>query len=207
MPTAPRVSIRPSHRSLGHFALVRREGRQDFTLLTRRDPEVIEGPSQLGRNLIELIGGDVEFAMCLFQPEGGAPGFVALNENGPPATSQTHSVRMNFSPGSLSRWLVCHSRRSGFFDPWPTIGFLTTASLKWSTTAAMANTPPNRSYRARLCHIESPPQGSRKTASSSVRRHERSPCMRVVHLQADELASILPRSRTTRPPRILDTSF
>src|SRR5262249_56014309 len=27
------------------------------------------------------------------------------------------------------------------------MGFFTTESLKWSTTAAMANTPPNRSYR------------------------------------------------------------
>jgi hypothetical protein len=28
----------------------------------------------------------------------------------------------------------------------PTIGFCTTASLKWSMTAAMAKTPPSRSY-------------------------------------------------------------
>jgi hypothetical protein len=27
------------------------------------------------------------------------------------------------------------------------MGFFTTASLKWSTTAAMAKTPPSRSYR------------------------------------------------------------
>jgi hypothetical protein len=39
-----------SHRSLGHVPLVRREGRQDFILLTRRDPEVIERASHaLGR--------------------------------------------------------------------------------------------------------------------------------------------------------------
>jgi predicted kinase len=36
-------------------------------------------------------------------PRGVLPGFVGANENGPPATSQTQSVRMNFSPGSLSR--------------------------------------------------------------------------------------------------------
>ena len=59
-----------SHRSLGHFPLVRREGRQDFILLTLRDPEVIERASQLGRDLIELLGGDLEVAMGLFQPEG-----------------------------------------------------------------------------------------------------------------------------------------
>src|SRR6266498_1553451 len=53
---------------------------------------------------------------------------------------------MNLRPGSLPRLLVCHSRRAGFSDFWPTIGLLTTASLKWSTTAAMANAPPSRSY-------------------------------------------------------------
>ena len=36
-------------------------------------------------------------------PRGVLPRFVGANENGPPATSQTQSVRMNFSPGSLSR--------------------------------------------------------------------------------------------------------
>src|SRR5512132_2195430 len=80
-------------------------------------------------------------------PRGVLPGFVAANEKGPPATSHTHSVRMNFSPGSLSTWLVLHSSSSGFFDPCPTMGFWTTASLKWLTTAAIANTPPNRSYK------------------------------------------------------------
>src|SRR5262245_59560297 len=60
---------------------------------------------------------------------------------------QTHSVRMNLRPGSLPRFLVCHSRSCGFLDFWPTMGFFTTASLKWSTTAAMAKTPPSRSYR------------------------------------------------------------
>src|SRR6478672_4034104 len=60
---------------------------------------------------------------------------------------QTQSVRMNLRPGNLPRFLVCHSRSCGFFDFWPTTGFFTTASLKWSTTAAMANTPPSRSYK------------------------------------------------------------
>src|SRR4029453_13339524 len=60
-----------SHRPLVSFPLVSREGRQDFILFTRRYPEVIERASQLSRNLIELLGGDVEIAMGLFQPEGG----------------------------------------------------------------------------------------------------------------------------------------
>jgi hypothetical protein len=57
-----------SHRSLGHFPLVRREGRHDFILLTRRDVEVIERACQLSHDLIELLGGDLELAMSLFQP-------------------------------------------------------------------------------------------------------------------------------------------
>src|SRR4030095_252355 len=40
-------------------------------LLSRRYAEVIERASQLSRDLIELLGGDVEVAMGLFQPEGG----------------------------------------------------------------------------------------------------------------------------------------
>jgi hypothetical protein len=35
----------------------------------------------------------------------------------------------------------------GSFDPTPAIGLRTTASLKWSITAAMANAPPRRSYK------------------------------------------------------------
>src|SRR5215204_529877 len=54
---------------------------------------------------------------------------------------------MNLRPGSLPRFLVCHSLSCGFLDFWPTTGFFTTASLKWSTTAAMAKTPPSHSYR------------------------------------------------------------
>jgi hypothetical protein len=54
---------------------------------------------------------------------------------------------MNLRPGNLSNLFVCHSLRAGFFEVIPTIGFFTTASLKWSTTAAMAKTPPSRSYK------------------------------------------------------------
>src|SRR4029453_10019922 len=80
-------------------------------------------------------------------PRGVLPGFVAANVKGPPATLQTHRVRMNFRPGSLSSEFVDQSSSAGLFDPWPTAGFAITASLKWSITAAIANTPPNRSYK------------------------------------------------------------
>src|SRR5262249_6680925 len=79
------------------------------------------------------------------RPSGVLPGLVAVNWKGPPETLQTQSVRMNLRPGNLPRFLVCHSRSCGFLDFWPTMGFFTTASLKWSTTAAMAKTPPSRS--------------------------------------------------------------
>jgi hypothetical protein len=62
---------------------VRREGRQDFILLSRRDAEVIERTSQFSRDLIELLGGDVEVAMGLFQPEGGAPWLRGSERKGP----------------------------------------------------------------------------------------------------------------------------
>src|SRR4029450_8741301 len=61
--------------------------------------------------------------------------------------SQTQRVRMNLRPGSLPRSFLLHSSSSGSFDPWPAIGLRTTASLKWSITAAMANAPPSRSYK------------------------------------------------------------
>src|SRR5512140_3427128 len=50
------------------------------------------------------------------KPSGVLPGLVAEYWNGPPATLQTQSVRMNFSPGSRARLLVCHSRRAGFLE-------------------------------------------------------------------------------------------
>jgi hypothetical protein len=100
------------HRSLGYFPLVRRKGRQDFVFLTRRDPEVVERASQLGCNLVKLLGRDVELAMGFFQPQGGAPGFVATNERSPPATLQTHSVRMNSALAACpARWCATHEAR------------------------------------------------------------------------------------------------
>src|SRR6266508_3488332 len=50
------------------------------------------------------------------RPRSVRPGRVAEKWKGPPATSHTQSVRMNFRPGSLPRLLVCHSRRAGFCD-------------------------------------------------------------------------------------------
>src|SRR6476660_3771574 len=72
------------------------------------------------------------FRWASSRPSGVAPGLVAVNLYGPPETSQTQSVRINLRPGSRPRFLVCHSRSCGFLDFWPTIGFFTTASLKWS---------------------------------------------------------------------------
>jgi hypothetical protein len=84
--------------------------------------------------------------------------------NGPPATAQTHRVRMNLRPGNLPKFCVCQALRAGFFEVCPTIGFCTTASLNWSTTAAMAKTPPSRSYK--FCSVIS--------STSSVRiQHQR----------------------------------
>jgi hypothetical protein len=108
---------------------------------------VIERASKLRRNLIELVGSDVEFAVGLLQTERGAARFRGRDEKGPPATLQAQSVRMNFSPGSLASELVCHLPSAALFDARPTIGFSTTASLKWSTTAATVDTPPSRFYK------------------------------------------------------------
>jgi hypothetical protein len=52
---------------------------------------------------------------------------------------------MNFSPGNRPMSFVDHSRSCGFPDRSPTFGFRMIASLKRSTTAAMAKTPPSRS--------------------------------------------------------------
>src|SRR5215813_14229224 len=61
--------------------------------------------------------------------------------------SQTQRVRMNLRPASRPGSSFDHSRSSGFSDSRPVIGLRTTASLKCSITAAMANAPPSRSYR------------------------------------------------------------
>ena len=52
---------------------------------------------------------------------------------------------MNFKPASLSGCSTLHWRSAGFSESWPTIAFWMIASLKWSTTAAIAKTPPTRS--------------------------------------------------------------
>jgi hypothetical protein len=103
------------------------EGCQDFGLLALRDLDEVQGPSEFRCDLIEFCGGDPEVSVG---PSGVVPGLVAVNWKGPPETLQTHSVRMNLRPGSLPRFLVCHSRSCGFLDFWPTMGFFTTASLK-----------------------------------------------------------------------------
>src|SRR4029078_10245592 len=87
------------------------------------------------------------FRWASSRPSGVVPGLVGVYCKGPSETLHTHSVRMNLRPGNLLRLWVCDSLNGGCLDVWPTRGFFTTASLKWSTTAAMAKTPPNRSYR------------------------------------------------------------
>ena len=100
-------------------------------------------------------------------------------------------------PGSLPRLLVCHSRRAGFSDFWPTIGLCTTASLKWSTTAAMANAPPSRSYRldsAISCLLDGFLEASRRVHRwfiPSVGRHH-------------ALPATTPNAPARIPPRRLD---
>jgi hypothetical protein len=69
-----------SHRTLGHFPFVRCECRQDFILLTRRDPDVIECASQLSRDLIELFGVMWRSRCASSSPRGVLPGFVAAND-------------------------------------------------------------------------------------------------------------------------------
>src|SRR4029078_12872400 len=57
-------------------------------------------------------------------PSVVAPGLVAVYWKGPPEMLQTQSVRMNLRPGSLPRFLVCHSASRGFLDFCPTMGVL-----------------------------------------------------------------------------------
>jgi hypothetical protein len=131
----------------GDFVLVGGEGCQDFGLLALRDLGKVQAPSELCGDRIKFCGGDAEVAMGLLKAERRLAGLGGRDWKGPPETLQTQSVRMNLRPGNLPRFLVCHSRSCGFLDFWPTMGFFTTASLKWFTTAAMAKTPPSRSYK------------------------------------------------------------
>ena len=66
---------------------MRRERRQDFILLTRRDPEVIERASELGRDLVELLWSDVEPAVGLFEAERGASWLRGCEREGATGTA------------------------------------------------------------------------------------------------------------------------
>lgn len=99
-----------------HLIFVSGKGFQDFGLLALGDLEVIQAPSELRSDFVELCGGDPEIAMSLLKAKRRCAGRVAVNLKGPPETSQTQSVRMNLRLGSLSKLLVCHSRSCGFFD-------------------------------------------------------------------------------------------
>jgi GAF domain-containing protein len=50
-------------------------------------------------------------------------------------------ISMNLSPGNLPKLFVCQFLRAGFFEFFPTMGFCTIASLKWSTTAVTQRAP------------------------------------------------------------------
>src|SRR5450759_699107 len=61
-------------RSFRDFALVCGERGENLAILPRRHLEGVEATPEFGRDLVELIRGDVQFAMGLLQPQVGAPG-------------------------------------------------------------------------------------------------------------------------------------
>ena len=67
--------------------------------------------------------------MGLFQAERSIAGLCRREVEGSAETSQTHRVRMNFRPEVVPTCPVLHSRKASFFEPVPTAGFATTASL------------------------------------------------------------------------------
>ena len=85
--------------------------------------------------------------MGLFKAERRLAGLGCRELEGATRNAADPQRPHELEAGQPSEVLVCHSRSCGFLDFWPTMGFFTTASLKWSTTAAMAKTPPSRSYR------------------------------------------------------------
>jgi hypothetical protein len=58
----------------------------------------------------------MELTRASSSPIGVMPGVVRKYSKGPPATLQTHKVRMNFKPGSLPNCLVCRSRKVRFLE-------------------------------------------------------------------------------------------
>jgi len=109
---------------------VRGESRKDLTLLALGYLEEIERASKFSRHFIEFLGRDPKFAMRLLQTKGRTARFRCREWKGPPDTSQTQRVRMNFKPGNLPCCSTLHSFKAAFFEPLPTAGFATTASLK-----------------------------------------------------------------------------
>ena len=55
-----------------------REGRQDLVLLALRDLEGVERPGELGRDGIELLGGDPKVTMRFLEAGRGAARLGAL---------------------------------------------------------------------------------------------------------------------------------
>jgi hypothetical protein len=116
----PQPRLAPCDVAGGNLVFMSGEGCQDFGLLVLRYFKEIQCPSKFR----------CHSRWASSRPSGVWPGLVAVNWKGPPETLQTHRVRMNLRPGSLPRFLVCHSRSLGFLDFWPTMGFFTMASLK-----------------------------------------------------------------------------
>ena len=54
---------------------MRREGREDFSLFTRRHLGPVKGASQLGRDLVEFRGRDLEVTMRILKSQGGTSRF------------------------------------------------------------------------------------------------------------------------------------
>jgi hypothetical protein len=131
--------------ALGDLALVGRERTQDHVLLGLRDVEAVERPGQLGRDLVELFGRDLQVAMGVLEAQDvvARPDRRVLER---PAGDVADPERPHeLQAGQPAQVVGGPLASCGFCDFWPTIGFWISASLNWSTTAAIANTPPSRS--------------------------------------------------------------
>jgi hypothetical protein len=112
------------------LTFVRGKSSKDLGLFARRDLEMVECSSELGCDFIAFCGRNPQALVRFLKAQRRRAGPGGRVWNGPPEMLQTHSVRMNLRPGNLARFLVCHARNCGFLDFWPTMGFLTIASLK-----------------------------------------------------------------------------
>src|SRR5450759_1317492 len=134
-------------RSFRDFALVCGERGENLALLPRRHLEGVEATPEFGRDLVELIRGDVQFAMGLLQPQVGAPGLRRREGERPARGLAQPQGPHELEPGQAVQLPCAPFIEVVVGRPLSDLLVLTTASRKWSTTAAMANTPPSLSYR------------------------------------------------------------